>query len=179
MFQAAVRTKTPVLLLGQAVCPANASTPQMNPYVFCGGSTSDPNTAAALAGPAGQGSGREEQGQAEAGAWWLWTSRSAGRASTTWKSSPARSKIEVVDKQSVPPAAADVSGAAARIIANNANYVTSWAPVTTAVQMLGRLATPGMERLVHPQSLRRGRGHAPPAEGSEARHEPGICLLGR
>jgi branched-chain amino acid transport system substrate-binding protein len=45
MFQAAARTKTPLLLLGQAVCPANASTPQMNPYVFCGGSTSDPNTA--------------------------------------------------------------------------------------------------------------------------------------
>jgi len=42
MFQAATRTNTPVLLLGQAVCPANASTPQMNPLVFCGGSTSDP-----------------------------------------------------------------------------------------------------------------------------------------
>src|SRR5258708_3394888 len=45
MFQAATRTKTPVLLLGQAVCPGNAAGPQMNPYVFCGGSTSDPNTA--------------------------------------------------------------------------------------------------------------------------------------
>jgi branched-chain amino acid transport system substrate-binding protein len=45
MFQAATRTKTPVLLLGQAVCPGNAASPQMNPLVFCGGSTSDPNTA--------------------------------------------------------------------------------------------------------------------------------------
>ena len=31
MFQAAARTKTPVLLLGMGVCPANANTPQMNP----------------------------------------------------------------------------------------------------------------------------------------------------
>ena len=30
-----------------AVCPADATGPQMNPFVFCGGSTSDPNTAAA------------------------------------------------------------------------------------------------------------------------------------
>ena len=30
-----------------------------------------------------------------------------------------------VDKQAIPPAAADVSGAAARIISNKANYVTS------------------------------------------------------
>src|SRR5262249_56792053 len=47
MFQAATRTKTPVLLLGMGVCPATAAGPQMNPFVFCGGSTSDPNTAAA------------------------------------------------------------------------------------------------------------------------------------
>src|SRR5256885_6371649 len=47
MFQAATRTKTPVLLLGMGVCPATASGPQMNPFVFCGGSTSDPNIAAA------------------------------------------------------------------------------------------------------------------------------------
>ena len=36
-----------------------------------------------------------------------------------------------------------MSGAAARIIANDANYVTSWAPVTTAVQMLGALRRQG------------------------------------
>src|SRR5258708_8957238 len=47
MFQAATRTKTPVLLLGMGVCPANASGPQMNPLVFCGGSTFNPSTAAA------------------------------------------------------------------------------------------------------------------------------------
>src|SRR3954454_20332333 len=47
MFQAATRTKTPVLLLGMGVCPATATGAQMNPLVFCGGSTSDPNTAAA------------------------------------------------------------------------------------------------------------------------------------
>ena len=35
------------VLLGMNVCPANAVGPQMNPFVFCGGSTSDPNTAAA------------------------------------------------------------------------------------------------------------------------------------
>jgi hypothetical protein len=35
-----------VLLLGMGVCPANAVGPQMNPLVFCGGSTSDPNVAA-------------------------------------------------------------------------------------------------------------------------------------
>src|SRR5262245_51732593 len=45
MFQAATRTKTPVLLLGQAVCPGNAAGPDKNPLVFCGGSTSDPSTA--------------------------------------------------------------------------------------------------------------------------------------
>src|SRR6516165_2495812 len=47
VFQAAARTKTPVLLLGMGVCPATATGPQMNPFIFCGGSTSDPNTAAA------------------------------------------------------------------------------------------------------------------------------------
>src|SRR5260221_14416570 len=47
VFQAAARTKTPVLLLGMGVCPATATGPQMNPFVFCSGSTSDPNTAAA------------------------------------------------------------------------------------------------------------------------------------
>src|SRR5258708_23666947 len=54
VFQAAARTKTPVLLLGMGVCPATATGPQMNPFVFCSGSTSDPNTAAAWPGPPGQ-----------------------------------------------------------------------------------------------------------------------------
>jgi len=51
--------------------------------------------------------------------------------------------IEIADKQALPLAAADVSGAAARIIASGATYVTSWAPVTTAVQMLGALRRQG------------------------------------
>ena len=51
--------------------------------------------------------------------------------------------VQVVDKQAIPPAAADVSGAASRIVASGANYVTSWAPVTTAVQMLGALRRQG------------------------------------
>jgi len=56
-----------------------------------------------------------------------------------------RLNIEVVDKQAIPPAAADVSGAASRIIASGATYVTSWAPVTTAVQMLGALRRQGWQ----------------------------------
>ena len=39
--------------------------------------------------------------------------------------------------------AADVSGAAARIISKEANYATSYAPVTTTVQMLGALRRQG------------------------------------
>src|SRR6266542_4454762 len=38
VFQAAARTKTPVLLLGMGVCPASAAGAQMNPFVFCSGS---------------------------------------------------------------------------------------------------------------------------------------------
>ena len=53
--------------------------------------------------------------------------------------------ISVVDKQAIPPAAAPTSaGAAARIIASGAKrHVTSWSPVTTAVQMLGALRRQG------------------------------------
>ena len=150
----------------------------MNPYVFCGGSTSDPNTAGYWQVPLVKALADKNKDKLKLAlvAMDIPISR---QGIDNMEKLAGEMKIEVVDKQAVPPAAADVSGAAARIIANNANYVTSWAPVTTAVQMLGALATPGMERLVHPQSLRRGRGHAAPAEGSEARHEPGICLLGR
>src|SRR5262249_60144652 len=65
MFQAATRTKTPVLLLGMGVCPATAAGPQMNPFVFCGGSTSDPNTAAAWQGPPGTGRAGKNTGKLE------------------------------------------------------------------------------------------------------------------
>src|SRR5207302_894936 len=51
--------------------------------------------------------------------------------------------IAVADKQAIPPAAADVSGAAARIISREANYATSYAPVSTTVQMLGALRRQG------------------------------------
>jgi ABC-type branched-subunit amino acid transport system substrate-binding protein len=51
--------------------------------------------------------------------------------------------VEVSDKQAIPPASADVSGAAARIISRQANYATSYAPVTTTVQMLGALRRQG------------------------------------
>jgi ABC-type branched-subunit amino acid transport system substrate-binding protein len=51
--------------------------------------------------------------------------------------------VDVVDKQAIPPAVADVSGAAARIISKEANYATSYAPVSTTVQMLGALRRQG------------------------------------
>ena len=51
--------------------------------------------------------------------------------------------VEVADKQAIPPASADVSGAAARIISKEANYATSYAPVSTTVQMLGALRRQG------------------------------------
>jgi ABC-type branched-subunit amino acid transport system substrate-binding protein len=53
--------------------------------------------------------------------------------------------VEVADKQAIPPAAADVSGAAARIISKEANYATSYAPVSTTVQMLGALRRQGWQ----------------------------------
>lgn len=142
MFQAAARTKTPLLLLGQAVCPANASTPQMNPYVFCGGSTSDPNTAGYWQVPLVKALANKNKDKLKLAlvAMDIPISR---QGIDNMEKLAGEMKIEVVDKQSVPPAAADVSGAAARIIANNANYVTSWAPVTTAVQILGALRRQG------------------------------------
>src|SRR5262249_62125067 len=63
MFQAAARTKPPVLLLGMGVCPATAAGPQMSPFVFCGGSTSDPNTAAAWQGRLGKALAEKNQGK--------------------------------------------------------------------------------------------------------------------
>lgn len=142
MFQAATRTKTPVLLLGQAVCPADAATPKMNPLVFCGGSTSDPQTAGYWQVPlvkALADSNKDELKLALV-AMDIPVSR---QGIDNMEKIAAQMKIEVVDKQSIPPGAADVSGAASRIIAKQANYVTSWAPVTTAVQMLGALRRQG------------------------------------
>jgi branched-chain amino acid transport system substrate-binding protein len=142
MFQAATRTKTPVLLLGQAVCPANASTPQMNPYVFCGGSTSDPNTAGFWQVPLVKALADKNKDQLKLAlvAMDIPISR---QGIDNMEKIAGDMKIDIVDKQSVPPGAADVSGAASRVIASGANYVTSWAPVTTAVQMLGALRRQG------------------------------------
>lgn len=142
MFQAATRTKTPVLLLGQAVCPANAATPQMNPYVFCGGSTSDPNTAGFWQVPLVKALADKNKDDLKLAlvAADIPISR---QGIDNMEKIAGELKIPVVDKQAIPPAAADVSGAASRIIASGANYVTSWAPVTTAVQMLGALRRQG------------------------------------
>jgi branched-chain amino acid transport system substrate-binding protein len=144
MFQAASRTKTPVLLLGQAVCPSNAVGPQMNPFVFCGGSTSDPITAGywqvplvkALADKNG------EQLKLALIAMDIPISR---QGIDHMEQLAGRLGMQVVDKQAIPPAAADLSGAAARIIASGANYATSYAPVTLAVQMLGALRRQGWQ----------------------------------
>ena len=124
MFQAAARTKTPVLLLGQAVCPANATTPQMNPYVFCGGSTSDPNTAGSWQVPLVKALADKNKDKVKLAlvAMDIPISR---QGIDTMEKIAGTMGIEVGDKQAIPPASADVSGAAARIIANDANYATS------------------------------------------------------
>jgi ABC-type branched-subunit amino acid transport system substrate-binding protein len=142
MFQAATRTKTPVLLLGQAVCPGNAAGPQMNPYVFCGGSTSDPNTAGYWQVPLVKALAEKHGEPLKLGlvAMDIPISR---QGIDNMEQLAGKLGVTIADKQAIPPAAADVSGAASRIVANGANYVTSWAPVTTAVQMLGALRRQG------------------------------------
>jgi ABC-type branched-subunit amino acid transport system substrate-binding protein len=142
VFQAATRTKTPVLLLGMGVCPANANTPEMNPYVFCGGSTSDPNTAAAWQVPLVKALGEKNKDKVKLAlvAMDIPISR---QGVDTMEKIAGNIGVEVVDKQAIPPGAADVSGAAARIISKDANYATSYAPVSTTVQMLGALRRQG------------------------------------
>lgn len=142
MFQAATRTKTLVLLLGQAVCPGNAAGADKNPLVFCGGSTSDPVTAGYWQVPlvkALADKNREELKLALVAA-----DIPISRQGIDGMEALAKKiGIAIVDKQALPLGAADVSGAAQRIIASGANYVTSWAPVTTAVQMLAALRRQG------------------------------------
>jgi ABC-type branched-subunit amino acid transport system substrate-binding protein len=142
MFQAATRTKTPVLLLGQAVCPATAANAITNPYVFCGGSTSDPNTAGYWQVPLVKALAEKNKDDLKLAlvAADIPISR---QGIDNMERLSGNLGIRVVDKQAIPPAAADVSGAASRIVASGANYVTSWAPVTTAVQMLGALRRQG------------------------------------
>lgn len=142
MFQAASRTKTPVLLLGQAVCPGNAGGPQMNPYVFCAGSTSDPNTAGAWQVPLVKALAEKHHDTLKLAlvAADIPISR---QGIDNMEKIAKQLDIQVVHKLALPLRAADVGGAASRIIASGATYVTSWAPVTTAVQMLGALRRQG------------------------------------
>ena len=142
VFQAATRTQTPVLLLGMGVCPATASGPQMNPYVFCSGSTSDPNTAAAWQVPLVKALAEKNKDKVKLAlvAMDIPISR---QGVDTMEKIAENIGIEVVDKLAIPPAAADVSGAAARIISKEANYATSYAPVSTTVNMLGALRRQG------------------------------------
>jgi branched-chain amino acid transport system substrate-binding protein len=142
MFQAATRTKTPVLLLGMGVCPATATGAQMNPFVFCGGSTSDPNTAAAWQVPLVKALAEKNKDKVKLAlvAMDIPISR---QGVDTMEQIAGKLGLEIGDKQAIPPASADVSGAAARIISKDANYATSYAPVTTTVQMLGALRRQG------------------------------------
>jgi branched-chain amino acid transport system substrate-binding protein len=142
MFQAATRTRTPVLLLGQAVCPGNANTPQMHPLVFCGGSTSEPNAAAYWQVPLVKALAAKNGDTLKLAL--VAADIPVSRQGIDLMEKLAKGlDVQVVDKQAIPMAAADVSGAAARIVASGANYVTSWSPVTTAVQMLAALRRQG------------------------------------
>jgi ABC-type branched-subunit amino acid transport system substrate-binding protein len=142
MFQAATRTRTPVLLLGQAVCPGNANTPQMHPLVFCGGSTSEPNAAAYWQVPLVKALAAKNGDTLKLAL--VAADIPVSRQGIDLMEKLAKGlDVQVVDKQAIPMAAADVSGAAARVVASGANYVTSWSPVTTAVQMLAALRRQG------------------------------------
>ncbi len=142
MFQTAAQTKTPVMLLGQAVCPANAVGPQMSPYVFCAGSTSDPKTAGNWQVPLVKALAGKHGDQLKLAL--VAADIPISRQGIDYMDQLAKMMgVEVVAKQAIPLGAADVSGAASAIIASGANYVTSWAPVTTAVQMLGALRRQG------------------------------------
>ena len=142
MFQASTRTKTPVLLLGMGVCPANAVGPQMNPLVFCGGSTSDPNVAAVWQVPLVKALAERNKDKVKLAlvAMDIPISR---QGVDRMEQVAGTLGLEVGDKQAIPPASADVSGAAARIISKEANYATSYAPVSTTVAMLGALRRQG------------------------------------
>lgn len=142
VFQAATRTKTPVLLLGMGVCPTNAVGPQMNPLVFCGGSTSDPNTAAAWQVPLVKAIAEKNKEALKLALIAMDIPISRQGVDAMEKIAGTMS-ITVADKQAIPPGAADVSGAAARVISKEANYATSYAPVSTTVQILGALRRQG------------------------------------
>lgn len=142
MFQASTRTKTPVLLLGMGVCPGNATGPQMNPLVFCGGSTSDPNIAAAWQVPLVKALAEKNKDKIKLALVAMDVPISR-QGVDMMEQVAGKLGIEVSDKQAIPPAVADVSGAAARAISKESNYAASYAPVSTTVQMLGALRRQG------------------------------------
>lgn len=144
MFQAAARTKTPLILAGQAVCPADAATPKRNPFVFCASSTSEPNAATLWQVPFVKALAERNKQPLKLAL--VAMDIPISRQGVDGMEQLAKKMgIEVVDNVAIPPAAADVSGAASRIIARGANYVTSWSPVTTAVQVLGALRRQGWD----------------------------------
>ena len=108
VFQAAARTKTPVLLLGMGVCPATATGPQMNPFVFCSGSTSDPNTAAAWQVPLVKALAEKNKDKRKLAliAMDIPISR---QGVDTMEKIAGTIGLEVADKQAIPPAAAAIS----------------------------------------------------------------------
>lgn len=144
MFQAVSRTKTPLVLAGQAVCPAEASTDKKNPFVFCASSTSDPNAAGYWQVPFVKALAERNKQPLKLGL--VATDIPISRQGVDNMEALARQMgIEVVDKIAIPPGAADVSGAASRLVSKGANYVTSWSPLTTAVQVLGALRRQGWD----------------------------------
>ncbi len=144
MFSTAARTKTPLLLAGQAVCPADAATAKHNPYVFCASSTSEPNAAALWQVPFVKALAERNRQPLKLAL--VATDIPISRMGVDQMEKLAKELgIEVVDKLAIPPGAADVSGAASRIISKGANYVTSWSPLTTAVQVLGALRRQGWD----------------------------------
>src|SRR5260370_17166400 len=138
VFQAAARTKTPVLLLGMGVCPATATGPQMNPFVFCSGSTSDPNTAAAWQVPLVKALADKNKDKLKLAliAMDIPISR---QGVDTMEKIAGTIGVEVADKQAIPPAAPDAGGPRAPLLLKDSKLATSYAPVSTTVQMLGAL----------------------------------------
>ena len=153
MFQAAQRTKTPLLLLGQAVCPANASTPQMKPYVFCGGSTSDPNTAGYWQIPLVKALADKNKDKLKLAlvAMDIPISR---QGIDNMEKFAGEMKIEI-DRQTVGSAGRRRRQRCSRAHHRQQRQLRDQLGTgDDGCADAGRLATPGMERLVHPQSLR-------------------------
>lgn len=144
MFQAVTRTKTPLILAGQAVCPPEAATPNKNPFVFCASSTPDLNANAFWQIPFVKGLAERNKQPLKLALVAMDIPISRMGVDNMEKLAKQLG-VEVVDNIAVPPAAADMSGPASRIISRGANYATSYAPVTTAVQVLGALRRQGWD----------------------------------